>query len=172
MSDFVESLGLAFFAHRLRRLSEQLVEGCGDWLHRTGVVVPPKAGSTMLLLREAGPLSVTQIAQRLKLSHPLIIGLTRELEAMGLVRIDQDPTDRRRRPVTLTAQGAAQAERIANVNRFIAQAYQDLFADAGVDGLAVVARLERAIGARTMSSRLERLAAGNRQAASGRTEHA
>ena len=158
MDDFVESLGSAFFAHRLRRLSEALVEGCGAWMPRVGVTSPPKAASTLLLLRAKGPLSVTQIATHLRLSHPLIINLTRELETRDLVRIDQDLLDRRRRPVSLTDAGVVQADRIAEVNRLMSRTYARLFDDAGVDALGAIAALEQALLMTPLSQRLDDVA--------------
>jgi DNA-binding MarR family transcriptional regulator len=158
MDDFVESLGPAFFAHRLRRLSEQLVEDCGAWFRRVGVTSPAKGASTLLLLRAKGPLSVTQIATRLRLSHPMIINVARELETLDLVTSREDPLDRRRRPVSLTQAGEIQADRIVAVNRMMAAAYGGLFLDAGVGGLETVERLERALAARPFSERLDEVA--------------
>jgi len=156
--DFVESLGLPFFAHRLRRLSETLVAAAPDWLPQAGVTAPPKAGSTLLLLAQEGGLSVTEIAARLRLSHPLIIRLVRELSGRGLVKTAQDPADGRRRPVTLTAAGRAEAARLLQLNAQIAAAYRDLFEDAGVDGLAAIERLEAALARRGYAERLRQAA--------------
>ena len=97
---------------------------------------PAKGASTLLLLRARGPQSVTQIAQRLRLSHPMIINVTRELEGLDLVVSREDPFDRRRRPVSLTTAGEIQADRIAAVNRMMAAAYGGLFLDAGVRPLS------------------------------------
>lgn len=158
MTDFIESIGLPLFAHRLRRLSEALVESCGAWLPEAGVTVPPKAGSTLLLLSTAGPLSVTEIAERLRLTHPLIVKLARELQGLGLVTVAQDPLDGRRRPVSLTAVGRLQAERLAAVNRRLSEAYSQIFAEAGVDGFAAIERIEAALARRDLAGRLRALA--------------
>jgi DNA-binding MarR family transcriptional regulator len=158
LADFVESIGLPLFAHRLRRLSEALVEDCGAWLPEAGVSAPPKAGSTLLLLAQGGPLSVTEIAARLRLTHPLIIKLTRELEGLGLVRVQQDPADGRRRPVSLTPAGRRQAERLARVNETIAEAYAELFAEAGADAFAAIQKVEAALARRGLKTRLAVLA--------------
>jgi len=154
MSDFVESLGLPLFAHRLRRLSESLVEAGRQSLPNAGVTAPPKAGSTLLLLANAGPLSVTEIATRLRLTHPLIIKLTREMEALGLVRIEQDSRDRRRRPVSLTAAGRRQAALLEDVNRHLAIVYRQIFEKAGVDGFAAIVAIERVLADRDFMRRL------------------
>jgi DNA-binding MarR family transcriptional regulator len=148
MPDFVESLGLPLFAHRLRRLSESLVEAARRWLPQMGVTAPPKAGSTLLLLAEEGPLSVTEIATRLRLTHPLIIKLTRELVELGLVRIEQDARDGRRRPVSLTPAGRREAALLADVNRRLAIVYGQIFEKAGVDGFAAIVAIERVLADR------------------------
>jgi DNA-binding MarR family transcriptional regulator len=158
MADFVESVGLPLFAHRLRRLSESLVEACGAWLPEAGVTAPPKAGSTLLLLAASGPLTVTEIATRLRLTHPLIVKLTRELEGLGLVSVEQDPADGRRRPVSLTPAGRRQADRLAEVNRALAAAYGELFAEAGADAFAAIERVEAALARRDFGARLAALA--------------
>jgi DNA-binding MarR family transcriptional regulator len=156
--DFIESLGPAFFAHRLRRLSEALVEDCGGWFRRVGVTSPPKAASTLLLLRQKGPQSVTQIAERLRLSHPMIINVTRELETLDMVFSGADPTDRRRRPIALTQAGEIQADRIGLVNAMMTKAYGRLFEDAAVDPMDAINRLEQALRTRPFSDRLDAVA--------------
>jgi DNA-binding MarR family transcriptional regulator len=151
MADFIESLGVAFFAHRLRRLSEALVDNGRRSLPDLGITAPPKAGSTLMLLAAEGPLTVTQIAARLRLSHPLIIKLVRELDRLGLARAQQDPNDGRRRPVALTPAGRHQAERMVEVNRLLAESYRSLFAEAGFDGMAAVEAIERVLARRELT---------------------
>jgi DNA-binding MarR family transcriptional regulator len=157
MTDFVESIGLPLFAHRLRRLSEALVEDAGAWLPQAGVTAPPKSASTLLLLAQEGPHTVTEIASRLRLTHPLIIKLTRELERLGLVRVEQDANDGRRRPVSLTAAGRRQAARCADANEQLRRAYREIFEDAGVDGLAAIEAIERVLARRSIGARLAEL---------------
>ena len=83
-SDFVQSLGLPFLAHRLRRVSELIVEGSTAAMARHGFESPARSGSTMLLLLANGPTGITEIAYRLRLSHPLIIKLTAALAKAGV----------------------------------------------------------------------------------------
>lgn len=152
--DFVESLGLPFFAHRLRRLSELFVEDSGIWLRELGVQTPPRAVSTVLLLSCDGALSVTEIADRLHFSHPLIIQLLRILQKEDLVRLRQDPQDGRRRMALLTEKGAREAAKLRRANAAMARAYRQLFAETGVDALACVERLEHACRRTSLLDRL------------------
>jgi DNA-binding MarR family transcriptional regulator len=158
-SDFISELGLPFLAHRFRRLSEILVEDIGAWLPEVGVDAPPRAGSTILLLRREGALAITEIATRLRLTHPLIIGLVSELEVLGFVKVERDPGDARRRLVTLTKSGIECAEKIQRATKRIGEAYREVCAEIGVDLIAVAEKLEAACRLRPMAERLRRKSA-------------
>jgi DNA-binding MarR family transcriptional regulator len=155
MSDFVRSLGLPFMAHRLRRLSELILEGSSGVLRSAGFAGPARAGSTLLLLRGNGPTGITEIAHRLRLSHPLIIKLAAALAEAGLVRDESDPADSRRRLIALTAKGKAEAARIERFSAALARTFETMFEEAGADLYAALERFEAAAEARPIAARLE-----------------
>jgi DNA-binding MarR family transcriptional regulator len=163
MEDFVTEIGLPLIAHRLRRLSEHLVESYAEWLPTSGVSAPARSLSLLTLISRDGPLPVTVIAARLKLSHPLIIGLVGKLEAEGLVVSLEDRGDRRRRPVSLTDRGREEVERLIRAMAVMAEAYRDLFKEAGVDLLDAVERIEAADRGEDFADRLRRVAGEFRQ---------
>lgn len=154
--DFVRSLGLAFVAHRLRRASETIVEGTSAFLHENGFAAPARSVSTLLLLRELGPTGVTEIAARLRLSHPLIIKLTTALIGAGYAEQRADPRDQRRRLIALTPAGESQVERLETLLEAIQRTLRELGAETGVDLLDVVERFEAATDAVPMAMRLKR----------------
>jgi DNA-binding MarR family transcriptional regulator len=153
--DFVRSLGLSFLAHRLKRASETILEGSAAALRRHGFASPARAGSTLLLLREQGPTAVTEIACRLRLSHPLIIKLTAAMAAAQLVRDEADPKDNRRRLIALTETGAAEAARFHAFARALGRTFEAMFAEAGADLFAALGRFEAAAEGRPIAARLE-----------------
>ena len=155
--DFVKELGRAMLAHRLRRASELLLDGYERWLPATGVRVPARALSTMMLLAEAEPLGVTQLAARLRLTHPLMIKLVAMLEAGGFVTTGQDPLDARRRPVSLTARGRTQADLIERALRIMDQAFAELCAEIGSDLPAALDELDQANRREPLERRLHRI---------------
>src|SRR4051795_11798751 len=107
--DFVSSLGTPMLAHRLRRASERLVEGTSGFLRAQGFAAPARAGSMLILLETEGLLGITELAHRLRLSHPMIIKLTDALHAAGLAEARGDAGDQRRRLIALTGAGLEQA---------------------------------------------------------------
>lgn len=152
--DFVRSLGRAFLAHRLRRVSELILEGSAEALRDFGVAAPTRAGSTLLLLRAHGPTGITEIAFRLRLSHPLIIRLTDALVGEGLVRAQADPEDQRRRLVALTPKGEAEAARLEAFSQALARAFERMFAESGADLFAAIERFEAVAEARPIADRI------------------
>ena len=160
MTDFIESLGSAFLAHRLRRLSDQLVEGCGDWLSTVGVSAPPNAASTLMLLRDRGPLPVAEIAAELRSAPSLVAAVCRELVRLGLANREPADRDRRRWPVTLTFEGRKEAERVATATRVASEAYGALFQEIGVDLLAAMHATEEALENFPLAERLSAIAEG------------
>lgn len=104
-TDFIASLGPAFLAHLLRRISDELVEADQQWHREAGIRNPPRTSSTLLALDRYGPLSVTELAARLRQSHQLVMQWIGALQAEGLVEVGRDPRDARRTIVSLTAAG-------------------------------------------------------------------
>jgi len=131
--DFVDSLGPAFLAHRLRRLSDGLVDQVGAALVRDGLTVPARSMSTLLLLKARGPLGPVEIGKSLRFSHPLMVRSLRTLEALELVEAIPDDADQRRRRVRLTAMGEREAERGLAITTRIAEQLTDRAAEAGID---------------------------------------
>jgi len=157
--DFIESLGLPFLAHRLRRASELLLEGTAAYLRDQQIAAPPRSVSTLLLLKRDGPLGITQIANRLRLTHPLIIKLVARLEEVGYVSQQISPEDRRRRVISLTEAGAEQTRRIEAGVEDIERSFRELLDEIGIDLFEGVQRLEAATRDRTMEQRLAKEAA-------------
>ena len=141
--DFIDSLGPAFLAHRLRRLEDLLVAQVGAALALEGLTVPPKSLSTLLLLDADGPLGPVDLARRLRLSHPLMIRSLKLLERLGLVEVVENAADHRRRAVRLTTFGRAEATTIRRFQARLSSAIDDAATEAGSDASALLTLLSR-----------------------------
>lgn len=87
------------------RLVEQAMERAGGDLDRPSI-------SILTTLNQAGePLRVGEIAARMRVAGPHVTRQVHALERRGLVRRLADEHDRRARPIALTPEGAAAAER-------------------------------------------------------------
>lgn len=157
--DFIEAAGLPFLAHRLRRMAETILEASATFLPESGLPVPPRAVSTLLLLKHEGALSVTEIAFRLRLSHPLIISLTRTLKRQGIVTDRTDPKDRRRRLIKLTAAGVQVTEGLESNTTILARTFSALAEETGHDLFHALEAHEEALARVDLLQRLRREAA-------------
>jgi DNA-binding MarR family transcriptional regulator len=144
MADFIQQQGAAFLAHLLRRLSDELVRGGSEWYPEVGVTAAPRTTSTLLALAEQGPLGVTEIADILRQSHPLVITWLRQLKADGFIRPQADSKDKRRTVVALTAKGISEVTRLRKALRTMRVASQRLMDDAAPGLMDALWQMEQA----------------------------
>lgn len=154
--DFVQSEGVFFFAHVLRRLSDGIVEGCAAWYADMGLEAPPRTASTLHLLHRCGPQSVTEVASALRQSHPLAIQWIKQLAELGLVQTMKDGSDRRRTIVSLTADGAAQADRLIAAHEAFERAYRELAHEVDADPFEALWRMDEALRKQGFADRLRK----------------
>jgi len=157
MSDFVLQHRLAFTANLLRRLSDRIVDECDVWLAGQGFTAPGRTASTLMLLLERGPTPITEIAAGIGFSHPFVVRLVESLEALKFVDSRQDPRDGRRRLVGLTPVGVLEAERIQRTRDAVGAALAEVLEEAGVDLLADIETVNRALDRRSLDRRLAEL---------------
>jgi DNA-binding MarR family transcriptional regulator len=94
----------------------------------------------MLLLHRGGPTDQHDLAVKLGVTDPAISGLVRELVRDGRVSISADPTNRRRRVVSLTAPGA---ELVDRAGRYLEERFAALLVASDVDNDVLFALLSR-----------------------------
>lgn len=152
--DFIESRGVGFLAHLLKRLHDEFVRGFQAWNEEVGLLAPPRTHSTLLALHEFGELSVTELASVLRQSHPLVITWIRQLKQLGLVRSAADRKDARRAVLSLTETGEKEIQRMQAVERVVEDTYRQLMAEADADVLDALWRMERACRAKSFHERL------------------
>jgi DNA-binding MarR family transcriptional regulator len=131
--DYVDSLGTSFLAHRLRRLSDNLVDQVAANFANAGLKVPARSVSTLHYLGENGPTGPVELGKALKFSHPLMVRSLRNLEDLGLVEAVVDESDQRRRRVQLTRDGEREAARSFAMTTAFSREAIELAAEAGID---------------------------------------
>jgi DNA-binding MarR family transcriptional regulator len=157
-NDFVRAKGLPFFAHLLRRLADRMIAEAGEFYAEQGISAPPRTASTLLLLKDRGPQSVTELADQLQQSHPLVITWIRQLKKLELIDQSRDPADGRRTLISLTRQGEDEARRVTIALEQLGCAYEKLLAKVGVDVFDGLWRLDEITQERNLLGML-RLAA-------------
>jgi DNA-binding MarR family transcriptional regulator len=154
MADFVETQGNVFVAHRLRRASDRIVDQVGEMLAAEGLDVPPRGASMLMMIDERNAIGVVEIAQQLRLSHPLIVRMAQRFEQLDLVKIEIDPVDGRRRRLVPTEKGRREAEAIRTFNTRLAAMFDALFTEIDSPLVAVLDRLDAALKAAPIAARM------------------
>ncbi|MEO1032877.1 MAG: MarR family transcriptional regulator [Bacteroidota bacterium] len=103
--DFVKTLDYLGFATRLKRISDKLILD-GRRLYRSlGLEMEPNWFLIFKLLNEHGSLTINQITEKLKFSHPSVITIINKMEAVGYITSKKSDSDQRKRVVRLSPKG-------------------------------------------------------------------
>ncbi|CAM2009044.1 bifunctional helix-turn-helix transcriptional regulator/GNAT family N-acetyltransferase [Acanthopleuribacter pedis] len=140
--DLIRDLGLLALGSRLKRLTASLMADGALLYQEAGLDFTPKWFTTFYYLAHHGPAPVTQIANHLGVSHPMVNKVAAEMDAHGLVVSQKDPSDKRRRVLALSDKGRAMIKDLEPVWQDIQAALQGLVADAKVDWIEVLEKTE------------------------------
>jgi DNA-binding MarR family transcriptional regulator len=161
--DYVRQLGALVLDHRFRRLTDVLLRTADELYAARGLPFRARWTSTYQLLRDEGPLGITDLADTLRLTHPAIIGITDAMRDEGLVTDSRDRHDARRRLVTLTARGRQLDDELRALWTTLADAQRQRFAEVGVDIVAVLDAVEDDIARRPLTTEVLDRVGGPRQ---------
>jgi len=157
MMDFLKELGYLAIASRMKRLTDGLLRGGSEAYRSLGLDFEPRWFTLYHLLHTRdSPLSIQEIADALKVSHPAVIQTAQMLVRRGLVRSFQDSEDRRKRRLALTSKGKELAVSLAPVWGCFQSVAAELFAGAGIDMLGAIGRVEAELDKEEMGSRIIR----------------
>jgi len=152
--DFVESLGMLTLDHRFKRMMQRLLGEADDIYRALGLPMKARWCSTLLLLEEEGGLTVTEVADRLRLSHPAVVQILEDMASTGLVRKTQDKRDGRRRLLSLTAKGRRWMPVLRRVWDELERAQAEAFGATGCDMLAILAAADAELDRKSVSKRV------------------
>ena len=150
--DYVRALGPLVLDHRFRRLTETLLRTADELYEARGLPFRARWTSTYQLLFAHGPLGITDLAERLRLTHPAIIGITDAMRDEGLVADARDRTDGRRRMVALTARARELDAELRSLWKALADVQEERFGAAGVDIVPVLNAVEDDIAQRPIAA--------------------
>jgi DNA-binding MarR family transcriptional regulator len=156
--DYVRELGALVLDHRFRRMTETLLRTADELYEARGLPFRARWTSTYQLLFSHGPLGITDLAERLRLTHPAIIGITDAMREDGLVSEARDRHDARRRMVALTTRARQLDGELRTLWKALADVQHERFAAAGVDIVPVLDAVEDDMARRPLTAEvLDRL---------------
>jgi DNA-binding MarR family transcriptional regulator/N-acetylglutamate synthase-like GNAT family acetyltransferase len=155
--DFLKELGYLAIASRMKGLTERLLRGGSEAYRYLGLDFEPRLFTLFYLVStEASPLSIQEIADALKVSHPAVIQTAQMLVKRGLVHSFQDEVDRRKRRLAVTPKGKELAAKLTPVWNCFLAAVSEIFDSASIDMLEVIQKLEADLDKEEMGSRIIR----------------
>jgi DNA-binding MarR family transcriptional regulator/N-acetylglutamate synthase-like GNAT family acetyltransferase len=101
-ADFLSELGLNAIVTRLKRVSDAMLHDGKRMYKQLGMDIEPNWFAVFKLLKHRGPMSVTEIADAIRLSHPSLITLVNKMAAAGYLTETRSEVDSRRRLLELT----------------------------------------------------------------------
>ncbi len=163
--DILAELQELALASRLKRLSEALMAEADLLYQDLGVDFRPRWFPVFYTLSRHSPMTITQLAQALGLTHPAVSQVASQLYAAGLIQDRRDQDDDRRRLLSLSPAGRRTLLRLEPVWIEIRAAAREVLSDADADLLREVERLETVIARRSVVDRVrERLGLPAREA--------
>ncbi len=151
--DLIAELQASSLGSRLKRLSEMMYQDYANLYDYAGVPFKPIwfLIANYLTIRRHG--SITQIAAALHVTHAHVHQVAAQLIKLGIIEQFTDPADRRRRLLRLTPHGTVRIEQAKPVWNAIRLAQEEIIAEAGIDFIATIQRLEQAVQEKSVFER-------------------
>lgn len=147
-------MGPLALSARLRRLSKRSTAGLNAICREMELDVESRWFGCLQLLHSQGPLPVTRIARALDQTHPAIVQLARILKDKGLVEEEGDPSDKRRRLLSLSDQGQELTLLLGPLWTAIDAAAQAWMEEGGLELERAIGHLEERLDAIPMDDRI------------------
>ncbi|PUZ30256.1 DNA-binding transcriptional regulator, MarR family [Chitinophaga costaii] len=153
---FYPSLGFLVFGSRLRRLSEYFIAEVNKVYEQTGIPFDASWFPVFYLLSKCQPLSLTEIAEALEVSHSAVSQLVTSLRKKGWVSTKPSKADARRQEVMFTKKGQGLLVQLEPVWQAVTQAMETLAAEHADSQriLAAIAALEASLDDKPLAARI------------------
>ncbi len=153
--DFISELGMLALGSRLKRLSDEVLKQGEEVYESLNIDFEPRWFAIVYLLKSEGqPLSITEIADRLGLTHPAVIKTARSMVRSGILTSRKDRKDARRHLLQLSRKGEAMVPVLEPVWEDFRAATKELFKEIDVDVISVLEKLETGLAHRSLGERI------------------
>lgn len=149
-NDFLRILKHKGFTARIKRLSDSMFYDSKRYFSNYHLDLEPNWHMVFLLLKAEKELTVTEIAKRVKFSHPAIIKITKKMKEKGYLESLPDASDNRKILLRLSKKGLKQLpifeEQWEKVDRVLKEVVDE-------DFLAKLAEIEDKLNTLSISER-------------------
>lgn len=143
-NDFPRALHTLGLTVRLRRIADAVIHDARRLYRELGIDIEPNWHVVLLLIERHPGIGVAEIARRLGMTHPSVSTLVGQVAGRGYLNVADDPTDGRRRAVTLTRKAKRMMPKLRRIWTAGGAAIAAAIQATGLDVLATVGALEDA----------------------------
>lgn len=151
--DYTSRMGGKALGARLRRLSETIDRDATRAYASVGTRFEQRWFGTLNQLAINGPMTVSELAAALRITHVSVSQARQSLEKNGLIASQEDATDARRRYLVLTAAGTRLVRRLQPLWQAMEAAALEVNAEAD-NAIAALDRLDEALARRSLFDRI------------------
>lgn len=153
--DLISELAELALATRLKRLGERLANDVNKIYKELDLNFESKWYLVLELLSRRKILSIVDIADELKLTHPAIVQFVDQMLKAKLIVASKDSKDGRKRLVSLSPNGKQLLKELEPVLAVVKRENERWLTEADNNLLATIAQLEAALDERTMYQRIK-----------------
>lgn len=122
---------IVFLGRASEELNDLIDEQTAAIFAARGIVVPVRSCSVLLTITKHGPITITELSDRLGRSRQLILQKLPKLVGLGLISQHHDDQDARRKLIEIAAKGREQIVLLTRCMADIEKGYEELIADIG-----------------------------------------
>lgn len=100
--DFLQQIGFAGLNSRIKRLSDELLYSTRDYYKNAGLDIEPNWHLIFLLLEKHKSLTITEISQELRMSHPACVKIINKMKKQDYIDTKTDENDSRKQLLELS----------------------------------------------------------------------
>lgn len=102
MKDYLSEIELAGLTSRIKRLSDAIIYSTRDYYKSVDLDIEPNWHLFFLLLDKNNSLTLTEISEELRMSHPACVKIIHKMKNAGYIKSKADKTDSRKQILSLT----------------------------------------------------------------------
>jgi N-acetylglutamate synthase-like GNAT family acetyltransferase/DNA-binding MarR family transcriptional regulator len=155
--DYLNDLGNLALGSRLKRLADRLGQQVGELYREQGIDFEPRWFPVFRYVADKGTASVTDIAVAVGVTHPAVNQISEELTRAGYLNSVVDRSDKRKRMLSLSAEGKRIKLQLEPIWKVLHAALSDVSEEIQNDLVNQSMRFEKALRQKSLSSRFSEL---------------
>jgi DNA-binding MarR family transcriptional regulator/predicted GNAT family N-acyltransferase len=162
--EYIAQLGLVALGSRMRAVSDRLYATADEIYRASDLNLQGRWLPLLRILHDRGPQTVGEIAESIGQTHSAVSQLADKLSDQGWLTVAQDPTDKRRRRLALTARADTELRAAKPLWRAIDDLFSEHCREQGIDLLHALSAFESALTPTLAAAIVARAAAQGRAA--------